>query len=376
MKYCSDIASKKIKILSFLATISVVIIHTNALESNREVPIAWWIGNFIGYAQRWAVPFFFVVSGFFLHRVVNAKVHFSICDFLKKRVKTLLIPYLCWGAVYGTVTMTPLLYVVAIVHKASSPLSHTVFTGGVWHTIDCVVGITCSAPPNGALWYLRMLILITFTSPLWLWIFSRTRWLGIVISLLLICLTPLSVIDEVPVEITFLKLFNIDINAIGWVFLGITISVLKLEVIPPRRGVVVICVVLWATLTFLPLPFKYLDAPVSPCVRVLHRVAPIMFIIVFWRLVDWFEGVFPQKLFSYSGLGFWIYCMHHPITGYVSAGFHMLLGYSIYESICYQAVGWIVVLGICTCFYFIIQKRFPRTFVVLTGGRAVERQVN
>ena len=147
MKYCSDFTSRKIRILSFLATISVVIIHTNALEGNREVAAAWWIGNLIGYAQRWAVPFFFVVSGFFLHRVFECQQHVIAATFLKKRVKTLLIPYLFWGAIYGTVTMTPLLYGVAVAHQESSPLSHTVFTGSIWHVVNHIVGITCSAPP-------------------------------------------------------------------------------------------------------------------------------------------------------------------------------------------------------------------------------------
>lgn len=371
MKYCSNIASRKIRILSLLATISVIIIHTNALEDNREVPIAWWIGNAIGYAQRWAVPFFFVVSGFFLHRAFESSSAFSVGAFLKKRVKTLVIPYICWGAIYGTVTMTMLLYCVALAHNESNPLSHTVFTGSAWHIIDHIVGISCSSPPNGALWYLRMLILISFTSPLWLCVLRKNKWFAAVISLLLICLTPLSTIDEVKVKLRIFQLFNVDLNAIGWVLLGTIISVLGLEDASPGRGISVTSLLLWIVLTFLPLPFKWLDISIPICVRIVHRVAPLAFLIAYWRLGDWMQRIFPQSLSPFSGLGFWIYCMHHPITGYVGAGFHMLLGHSLLSSIYYQAFGWIIVLGICVCFYLLIRKYFMCLFVILTGGRAV-----
>ena len=131
MRYCSDVVSRKIRILSFLATISVVIIHTNALEGNQEMPSAWWIGNLIGYAQRWAVPSFFVVSGFFIHRTFTYRYEFSFLRFLKKRIETLLVPYLIWGAVYGAITMTPLSYFVAMAHHENAPWSHTVFTGNI-----------------------------------------------------------------------------------------------------------------------------------------------------------------------------------------------------------------------------------------------------
>ena len=56
--YCSEGHSKRIKVLSLLATIAVVIIHSNSLEDIRNNALAWWIGNVVAVLQYWAVPFF------------------------------------------------------------------------------------------------------------------------------------------------------------------------------------------------------------------------------------------------------------------------------------------------------------------------------
>lgn len=64
MKYCSETTSRKIAVLTTLATVAVVIVHSNSLESIRTPSWAFWAGNAIAFLQHWAVPFFFMVSGF------------------------------------------------------------------------------------------------------------------------------------------------------------------------------------------------------------------------------------------------------------------------------------------------------------------------
>ena len=97
MKYCTDSVSRKLRILSFLATVSVVVIHTNYLERCVEGSVAWWVGNVIAYMQRWAVPFFFVVSGFFMEREFRDQEALSyLKTFFSKKSKSIIIPYLLW----------------------------------------------------------------------------------------------------------------------------------------------------------------------------------------------------------------------------------------------------------------------------------------
>lgn len=64
--YVSAELSYKIRILSFLAAVAVVIIHSSSLESMTDPMWAGRLGNWIGYLQRWAVPYFFIITDSFL----------------------------------------------------------------------------------------------------------------------------------------------------------------------------------------------------------------------------------------------------------------------------------------------------------------------
>ena len=90
--YCSKDHSRRISVLSLLATIAVVILHSNSLENIRINAFVWWIGNVIAVLQYWAVPFFFIVSGFFFDRSY-VQHNVSTFQFLKKKVWSLGVPY-------------------------------------------------------------------------------------------------------------------------------------------------------------------------------------------------------------------------------------------------------------------------------------------
>lgn len=100
MSYCNSKTSRKIAVLTTLATIAVVIIHSNSLESYRESAWLFGIGNGIAFLQHWAVPFFFMVSGFFFDRAFDdGPLIGGYSSFLFKKLRTLGMPYLLWGSV-------------------------------------------------------------------------------------------------------------------------------------------------------------------------------------------------------------------------------------------------------------------------------------
>lgn len=98
MRYCSEKVSRKISVLATLATVAVVIIHSNSLELVKMPSWAFWVGNAIAFLQQWAVPFFFMVSGFFFDRAFCDKPIFSNwMPFLRKKFRSLVVPYVLWG---------------------------------------------------------------------------------------------------------------------------------------------------------------------------------------------------------------------------------------------------------------------------------------
>ncbi len=92
-----DTAIDYLRMISILA---VVMIHTTTktiqLSNNNldSVPISL----FLNQASRFAVPLFFMISGFVLE--MNYPYHTGYFGYLKKRLSKIFIPYVLWSAIY------------------------------------------------------------------------------------------------------------------------------------------------------------------------------------------------------------------------------------------------------------------------------------
>lgn len=87
-------------VLRFLAILAVVLIHTSArtLESVSYdlLRVPWTL--FLNQATRFAVPMFFMISGFVLE--LNNAHHTNYWEYIKKRISKILVPYVFWSAIY------------------------------------------------------------------------------------------------------------------------------------------------------------------------------------------------------------------------------------------------------------------------------------
>ena len=99
----SRATSEKLRALAFLLALLVVPIHCGSLKGVEALPT--WIRALQAFGSdtisRLAVPFFFVVSGFFLMKGIESG---KVLEWWKhvcgKRMMTLVIPYLMWNIVY------------------------------------------------------------------------------------------------------------------------------------------------------------------------------------------------------------------------------------------------------------------------------------
>jgi len=92
-----------IDLLRVLAIIGVVIIHvtSRSLEQGNYDLLRLNTSLFLNQAFRFAVPLFFLISGFTLeYRYID---RLPIMTFFKKRISKLLIPYVFWSALYFVV---------------------------------------------------------------------------------------------------------------------------------------------------------------------------------------------------------------------------------------------------------------------------------
>ncbi len=102
--YYSGVNSKKynpaIDILRFISILAVVLIHTTTrtLEINKlsVTDVPWTL--FLNQVSRFAVPLFFMISGFVLELSNSANINYF--QYLKKRLSRIFIPYVFWSAIY------------------------------------------------------------------------------------------------------------------------------------------------------------------------------------------------------------------------------------------------------------------------------------
>lgn len=151
--------SCRISNLSLVCALLVVLIHVGFPSDGGG--IGWFCDRFLVEGlSRVAVPFFFVVSGYFLSR------HFDEPGWhsreVRKRVGSLLVPGVLWIFI-GTALVFPVMALAD--HLAHRPFGFTVgVSDGRWVALfglDPRHGPTC----NGALWYVRALFLFVLCSP-------------------------------------------------------------------------------------------------------------------------------------------------------------------------------------------------------------------
>lgn len=87
-------------LLRIIAICAVVAIHTTTrtLEASHFDLVKLPLTLFLNQAFRFAVPMFFMISGFVLE--LTYKFHKNYALYLKKRVQRIFVPYVFWSAIY------------------------------------------------------------------------------------------------------------------------------------------------------------------------------------------------------------------------------------------------------------------------------------
>lgn len=91
---------KSIDSLRILSILAVLIVHTTTrtLEMTRSDLVGFPLTIFLNQIARFAVPLFFIISGFVLE--ANFDQNSGYMNFLKKRFSKILIPYIFWSGIY------------------------------------------------------------------------------------------------------------------------------------------------------------------------------------------------------------------------------------------------------------------------------------
>ena len=199
-QYLSD----KLRVLSLLSIILVLYIHSGFHPNEIQGMAAnGCVQNIVSEMMgRCAVPLFYIISGYLFFLKVPDGMQ-SIYGKMGKRVRTLVVPYLI-GCLF---------FVGFLALVESLPGTSRFMNSGIMPLFDKPLGeIVCSVfydAGNGTpcafqLWFLRDLIIIVATSPLWYWCLRRTGWIFVFLTF----------------AITYIVVPHVPSKALFWFILG------------------------------------------------------------------------------------------------------------------------------------------------------------
>lgn len=206
--------SKKIKILSAISILMVLYIHMYYTEGNN-MPILHIIEGTMGQYCLIAVPLFYLISGYLFFLKMPEGIH-SIPGKLRKRVRTLLIPYII-ANILTFAFYVALNILIWEVPSLGSIVNFRVLDeaveNGVWDTL-CLVFI--NPPIAFQLWFVRDLMVAMICSPLLYAIIKwgvATKWRTVLLFAIL--LIALAIPSKVPLLSAFIWFTAGGVAAIG-----------------------------------------------------------------------------------------------------------------------------------------------------------------
>ena len=336
--------NQKIANLGLVAACMVVLMHSG---KRPEIgTLAWYFYEITTQGVcRAAVPFFFLVSGFFLARHMNENGWW--CKEIGKRIKTLLIPFWLWNVVY-------LIFLLTVAVVANFVSHRSAFYGITWIFDDILptLGLNFEWPQLGVLWFVRMLFICVVISPI-LRKVVMNGWGLLIIGMIYLTF---DWADELRLNPRFLTgLFSWE--GVFYFSVGIYLRFKRDEIRCPR----VLCDSLWLPLLFIICVFCIKIELALRGISVWAPIKPILipFVLLFaWRLIPsmaWSHGIIT--------LAFPIYLLH-----WFFIKLSTLIPMPVYGIIRHVLV-WVFTMSASVVCTIILRRWFPRFSRYAFGGR-------
>lgn len=333
--------SNKIKILSFCSIIFVVWMHAYYLESERW-PIIYFAQKFVALFADFAVPLFFIISGFLFFtnfNKVGGTANFFISK-IKKRMRTLILPYVIWCTLF----IAEIFIIGSFVDLNTDYFAYC-RQESWWNFLLYVY----FKPAAFHLWFVRDLFIVILCSPI---IYLFIRYLPIYVQVIGLLL--LGVFQFVPMVSW----------GLFWFTIGAMFSINQREIfyfIKPKLAIlclIAFCVVVASFVIFdISLASnQYYAAPVI-----------LLGVIGIWKGSDCvctFTSI--KSILHYT---FFVYCSHIPLLNIVKTIIHPRLLESSIGCTLGFLLSPIITISICLIAGKLLQSISPSVYRILSGGR-------
>lgn len=338
--------SNKLKVLSFVLISMVVLLHAQIINLSPKGISVFVQRLFSGEITRIAVSFFFIISGFlFSYNIDDNNFCKLFYGKIKKRVYSLLIPYLLWSVIcLATVTLMQLLNISTI--GAVKPIS----TYGITDFYDEII-----AKPKIAyqLWFIRDLFIVSVISPI---IYYCLRYFK-----------ELVIIAVVAVWFNWWHIGFLSITSITFFTIGMYLAMYRKDWVYYRFKSK-----LWWLLPITWLGFCIVMVYIDYDSLLILFIDKLLGILSLWVAYDLLGEYKRQKILSIEALSFSfiVYLIHEPLLTLCKQIYIHIVGVDgIAISLLFYFTCPIVIITLCIFIGRSLKTYFPNIYQMLTGGR-------
>ena len=327
---------RKINLLRFVAIVCVLIAHSENYQQFGFLSgtLAFQVEHDVLASCEWVVSSFFMLSAMLFFRRFQWN---QLLGKWKRRVQTLLVPYLLWNTIYfclfALLPRIPLLS--GLINTPPAPL-----------TVSNVFSAIFLHEYAGFLWFIKVLILLTLLSPLFYLLFSKKYIAEISLAVLLqfVLNQPFVLPAELSMHWRFFFFY-----AVG-AYVSLRVPDAARVTAPKPLRIALLCAI--------------------PLYAYAHTIFvsewySIAVIASLWFGID-AERVRDRATYETS---FFVYLTHFLVFSVIKKIQYALVPHTeAWMLISYFSVAWIALL-ILIPLALLIRKRLPRAYSVLFGGR-------
>lgn len=352
----SSYNSQKITILNLVLILLVLYIH-NYYSEAADYPIALGVQQFWGTngIARVSVPLFFLLSGMLFF---NGVQYVREClPKMKKRVRTLLIPYLLWN-IFFVLFLVLLQFLPGIGGLVNTDYVGQVFGHG---TLNAVIQLFY-VPVGFHLWFLRDLIIMVALTPVLFLLLKSLKWLApALVAISMYALLQVHFFDFIDYEMYCL--FGIVYFTLG----GAISTFSSLEQLD--KWLTTPVVIGAAIIFFANAVWQIYGTDFNVWYNFLTALCGC---IVVWKVYDWLASFKPlniKLLTPCLGYSFFIYLFHEPSLNIIKKLGLKILGLHEWSLIFLYLINPIIMAMVCIAIATILKRYLPKVYNILTGNR-------